>query len=230
MTIRERIYRSAASLAKQVETRTGPFGKAVGGIEIMAGDFVEGAKVIAGEVQDETEALCMDLKIAKRTIVRKTRELCDYVENTFYTGGKFDSDKAKEALRNQGESLRQYGVKFCRTLAELAERGKDSIVTDFRNYVPTERELNTIYSGIGTEYNGTLLRPHYESCLSFVTNAGSRLPRGLKFRAQILGDIKASASDNPLELRKYYAGLVTSVDERRKAAPDKLKVLDKYFP
>lgn len=227
MGIKDKIVEAAASVTQQAKNRTGPFGKAIGGVERAVDELSNGWDYLRKEFGDEYTAMCTDLKQAGITIRRKTQELCDYVDSNFYSDGEFDSEKARDALRNHGEAVRQYGAKFCRTLGELVEKGKDTVVADFKKYIPTEEDLN---SGIGTEYNWTLLRPHYQACMDFIADAGEKISHRSKYRDSILADIKASASANPQELKAYYANLLTRNDSRTNVVADRLKTLDRYFP
>ena len=228
-TIKERFYGTVADVTRQVKSRTGPVGKTVSGIENAVDNISDGMTQARTEVKEGAHALCVDVRKAGRAIAEKYRELYGSIDKTFFTEGEFDYDKAKAALNDQRKAIGQYGVKAYQSLCDLVERGKDAVVTDFRSYIPTEEEIRTKYAGIGTEYKGVLLREHYDSCLSFISDTENKLPKGTRYRAQILTDIRASASANPAELREFYTKQLSSKDES-KSVPDRIKVLDKYFP
>lgn len=133
----------------------------------------------------------------------------DNAENLLYTDGKYDPQKAKVLLNDAAETTRVYGVKAGKTLLDLAKSGVDLAKSGIDKYVPSEED-NKRYAGIGTAYQGILLRPHYEACLKFHEQARKDLPSGLKLRPSILADIKAHAVANTDELLGLYESMPSS--------------------
>jgi len=101
----------------------------------------------------------------------------------------------------------------------LSEGGR-AVREDYRKFVPTREERETVYAGIGIEYRGILLRQNFESCLGFYEQAKKSLPGALRTRAQILADIRASASRDKKELISYY---------QAKGDADSVRVVKNYL-
>lgn len=137
------------------------------------------------------------------------------IEREFYTDGTFDRIKAKQFLSREAEVVRVYGQKFFRKVSAAVQTGKDGVIRDYRSYVPTREELETSYAGIGTAYDGILLREDFESCLKFLGQVEKKLPLGRQYRNQILVDVKASASANIKELLAFYENSIDNAIKRR---------------
>jgi hypothetical protein len=146
-------------------------------------------------------------------------------EDAFFTNGEFDSEKAKILLDKKGDELKKFGREAAKEIGEIVRTGADNIKRDYRNFVPSNEELNTKYRGIGTSYGSILLRQRCEGCLKYHKEAKSKLPLSLKSRNGILRDIKSSASYNKEDLTGFY----TERKEEVKDGARKLKIVQRYL-
>ncbi len=127
-----------------------------------------------------------------------------HFKDTYFTGGKLDPEKVRHVLGNTGKAANMFGAKTGSLLTTLAKEGASHAKQHYRDLVPTKIEMETTYAGIGSQYNGFLLKPTLDSCLEFYNSARAALPIRLNLRPKILGDIKASASGNVFELTRFY--------------------------
>ena len=145
------------------------------------------------------------------------------INDTFFTDNEFDKEKTDEFLRDKEEAIRRFGRKTIDTITNMASSGVDAIKKDYRDNVPTREELETAYSGIGSDYNGVLLKPDLDRCIKYHGKAKSKIPSRAKFRGEILDDIKASASATKKDITSFYK--ISSEDN----ASNKLKAVQKYL-
>ncbi len=101
--------------------------------------------------------------------------------------------------------MKKYGTKVYQSLSDIVSQGAEAVREDYRKFIPTDEELKTKYSGIGKNYEGILFREHFESCIQFHEKAEKRIPKGTRYRAQILKDIKDSASGSINDLMEFYS-------------------------
>jgi len=142
------------------------------------------------------------------TVSEKMDEAYQSLEDTFFTNGSFDKEKAKNALNNTAEATRKYGSKAVQDLSKMIKDNIESIKKDYRSFVPTKEEREGKYRGIGSAYKGNILfRDDFESCLIFYDKARENIPETLKSKKPILKDIKASASKNVADLVEFYSPL-----------------------
>ncbi len=171
---KEKLYGTIGEIERQVDKREGFFGN----LADIVDDMIDGTQKVYGETRQR-------------------------LQDTFYTDGKFDAEKAKKFA--DGTPLAKWGKKSYHALVELAKNGKDAVVNDYRAIVPTQEEMETKYQGIGADAKGvTLLRPDLDACLEFYNMANGELSNVLKAKKLILDAIKASASTNAVELMLYF--------------------------
>ncbi len=146
------------------------------------------------------------------------------IADNLYTDGEFDDVKANAFIDKRIEATRAYGEKFVRGVSTALTNARETFVKDYRSFVPTANELNTAYAEIGAKYNGLLLRPDYEACLTFYKKAEKTLPAVRQYRIAILNDIKASAAADKTELLAFYETIKDEKTKRKaKIASELLK-------
>jgi len=193
-----------------VEKKAGELGEKIEKREGVLGDIanvVEGATQTVKEIHYKVQEKGGYKAVAKDAFQKAkgaVEETYSKFEQAITTNGKYDSEKAKELLKDSANATRQFGEKAVHTLADLVKQGARKLGDDYRYVVPSKEERETKYAGIGTKYDGVLLRKHYDNCLKFYDEAGKKLPKNLKYRDEILTDIKESASGNAKELKNFY--------------------------
>ncbi|MBI5390516.1 hypothetical protein HZB02_03440 [Candidatus Woesearchaeota archaeon] len=120
------------------------------------------------------------------------------------TNGEFDPNKVEQYLTGRGRATQQLGVRAVDTLRIYARNGTDTIKRDYRALVPTPEERATTYAGIGSKYDGLLLRPDLDACLAFQQAVNSVLPKSLTNKPEILNDICDYGIGNYGELDLLY--------------------------
>jgi hypothetical protein len=178
------------------------------------GGFIDDAKDLVGKVASEAKGV--------RTFVREkggygaavkegAGQIIDAVKglygnaeedfkNTFYTNGKFDSQKAKDALKDKAGATGRFGKRAVRDISRLIADGARAVGEDYRDYIPSKEER----AGIGDKYKGIVTREHLNECMAYESFARKKLPGGLKARPQILEDLKYHAATNADDLIKLY--------------------------
>lgn len=207
---KERVYNAAAHIENDLNEEKTVLGGLAKTVSKTASTVGKKAKSLHEKVKSQggyLKALDEKLEASGKRIDDYFNNLERTIEREFYTEGTFDCKKAKQFLSREAEVVRVYGEKFIRRVSTAVETGKDSIIRDYRSYIPSKEELQTRYSNIGTSYNGILMRDDFESCLKFYNRANEILPKSLMYRNQILSDIKISASANKKELFNYYSSL-----------------------
>ena len=213
--IKKRAYNMAGKIESQVEKKEG----IPGGIA----DIVRGAGKIVKTVADGAKSVHEDIKNkggygkvagdALEKVADKTDSLFEKMDNayqsfedSFFTDGLFDEEKAKQALSNTAEATKKYGSIAVQNLSKLVKEGVETAKADYRTFIPSKGERGGKYKGIGTAYAGKILfRDDFESCIGFYTEANKKLPQALQTKKAILNDIKASASKNAEDLTKFYS-------------------------
>ena len=123
--------------------------------------------------------------------------------DTFSTQGNYDPNKVSHLLAHQACVAETFGVKAVAWLKEQAANTANAVQTDYRRIIPTQQELKTKYAGVGTQYEGILLRPHMDSCLAFHREAHGKLPQtDLGF--DVMEDIKPHACESADDLVRLY--------------------------
>lgn len=151
----------------------------------------------------------------------------DAWENYLFRDGELDIERAKEVLKDKAKAAEQYGQKACEYLSILIAEGASSAKRNLEVYIPTKKEKDTIYAGIGTEYSGALFRQHYEACACFHETAGYAIGKNAKYREELLNDIKASASSNKDEIISFLLKKAAKDSVNRKVLLAKVKLAEK---
>lgn len=245
--IRKTIYTMVGKAEKDIRTKEGFLGGLAQAAESAVKAGKEAVQTVKGEVEargglgkivdDATDRLSDVVgrhSDGAEQVLDKTAErangLYDVVEkkirNAFFTDDKFDGGKARESLKDGAKVAQEYGVKAAKVLAKYGKMGAEVVVNDFRRHVPSQEDRNGVYAGIGTAYDGFLMRENYDACLKFATQLDKKLPENLMYRKTIIADAKASASENMTELVAYYA---TKGGKPAKMKLDKLKPVLKKF-
>ncbi|MBI3334399.1 hypothetical protein HYZ97_02845 [Candidatus Pacearchaeota archaeon] len=198
------LLRASAKIEKSAQEGTGP----IGGLATLVKD----AQARYQEFNDDIKARGGYTKVVGEKVSRLEQKIDAYVsavnarvERDFYTDGKFDDAKVDAFLVDKANAVKVYGEKAITTLQRVMHSGADSVRKEYRLHVPTREEIATKYQGIGSAYEGVLLRDNYEGCLAFHSYAARSIPAGRAYRNQILADIKASASENLAELQAFYS-------------------------
>jgi hypothetical protein len=222
----------AGKIESQVEKKQGiPGGIAdiVRGAGKIVKTVAEGAKSVHEDIKNKGgyRKLAEDTleKVSDKTdsLIEKMNITYQSFEDSFFTNGTFDKEKAKKALANTAEATRKYGSAAVQNLSKLAIEGVETAKADYRTFIPSKEERKGKYRGIGTAYAGKILfREDFESCLGFCAQADKKLP-ALQTKKAILDDIKASASKNAEDLNKFYSS-VGSLN-----ASIKEKLIQKYL-
>ena len=151
----------------------------------------------------------------------------DVWEKYLFWDGELDIERAKKILEDKTKAAEQYGQKACEYLSILIAEGASSAQRNLRVYVPTKEEMSTKYAGIGTSYPGVLFRQHYEACLDFCGDAEKAIRKNVKYRTELLSDIKASASSNKEELAKFLLKKAVEDSDNRLVWLAKVKLAEK---
>lgn len=101
--------------------------------------------------------------------------------------GKFSEKQAQEVVDN----LPGKSKEVVQQLIDQIRKGSLTVVSEYRQQVPSREELSDRYKGVGTKKRGVLLRPALEDCVTYHNIARQHLPGGLNLRKEILDDIKA---------------------------------------
>jgi hypothetical protein len=213
--MKRKAYTIAGKIESQVENKEG----IPGGIA----DIVKGAGKIVKTVAEGAKSVHEDIKKrggygkvagdALEKVADKIDPLLEKIdksyqsfEDSFFTGGLFDEEKAKKALSNTAEATKKYGSIAVQNLSKLVKEGVETAKADYRTFIPSKEERQGKYNGIGTAYAGKILfRDDFESCIGFYAEASKKLPQALQTKEAILNDIKASASKNAEDIIKFYS-------------------------
>jgi len=232
---RKSVYEVVAGVDQKLNEKGGLVGKVADAVTGFVGDAVKTGQKMNEDIQKSGGYAAAAKRTGKtiagsvnKHVFERTRRLYRSIENDLFTDGKLDSEKVKAIVTNKTNAVKKYGEKAYNGLSKLASQGTEALKKDYHDFIPTEEDLKGKYSGIGIKYRGVLLTEDYEKCLDFRKKVQRKLPKKTKFRAQILEDIKTSASDSKEDLVKFYAWQVTQEDDG-KSAPDKIKTLNKYL-
>ncbi|MDP3027796.1 MAG: hypothetical protein Q8N63_08895 [Nanoarchaeota archaeon] len=218
-------------LTENVSERRGCIGRIVRGVEGIAREVKKQVTPMHEEIKEKGGYAAAAKRTAQSvsdSVKGAYASLEKSVEDAFCTEGKLDSEKIKKVLENKGNAVKQYGPRAYNYLSGLALKGADSLSKDYHEFIPTTEELKTKYDEIGGKYQGVLFREHYDKCLAFHKKAEKNISKRAKYRAEILKDIKDSASCNKAELKRFFAWQVTQ-DERGVYSSKKIKTLDVYL-
>jgi hypothetical protein len=182
----EDVLAKAVRLQKDIEKESGCVKKTGSAVKKGLGALDQGVNNLAGSI-------------------RKYYDDCaEKIQQEFYTNGRIDDAKIEAFVQRQEQTFYEYGYKLVSKLKKAAIGTRGSIVESYRREIPSQSELANRYAGIGSEYGGILTRSDYEGCLAFHAYAERSLPSGMRYRNQILADIKATASENLTELIENY--------------------------
>jgi hypothetical protein len=217
---KELAYKGVAKIEKDLANRTG----VIGGLATIVEDVYNEGRKFHESVKDQGGYGAVANKYVER-FAEATVKAHDTIYDKFAAeDGTLDTAKLKKEFKSVADVVKTYGIKAGNTMWDLAKQGAQTIKTEYRNMAPTKEELQGKYAGIGTMYRGVLFRPHYEATLKFYEEARQKLPNGLKKedRIGILDDIKATASGNTEELKRWYI-------ENLSIGDSKMKIINKYL-
>jgi|ETNmetMinimDraft_2_1059921.scaffolds.fasta_scaffold77950_2 hypothetical protein len=201
MNVKDDLESVAGRVADSVEKRGG-----ISGILTDAGDRAQGAI-------DDIADVALDFY---ERLEARYNQFEQKFEDTFFTDGVYDPDKAEDILSDKVATTREFGARTAKILIDLAKKG----TSDYRELVPTLEERKTVYAGIGQGTDELLLRPDLDKCLAFYEESKSTLPNALKVRRGLLEDIKASGAGNKRQLSSYY---------RKQGEPGNIMACRKYL-
>jgi hypothetical protein len=224
------VYKAAATVGQKIEKREGVIGEIANVVE----DVVEAGKQAHSDIQAQggykkvfgdaakggLDALQNGVDKGLGVLKEKGSSLYDKGSELYAKGndlyerlkrevesgeGAMDLEKVKAFLKDGARVTAHFGVKAVKGLTEIVNKGVKDLKEDYRTVIPTAEERSTRYAGIGTDYQGVLLRKNFEECLAFYAYAQKRtnMPNRVKHRTEILSFIKASASSNAKELSNY---------------------------
>ncbi|MGV8086098.1 MAG: hypothetical protein ACP5N1_00570 [Candidatus Woesearchaeota archaeon] len=218
-SVKESIAKRVAKAEENIQNRKGIEGNLVNIVD----KAIAKAKTTNKSVQERGGYLTVARDTLDNT-VDGLEKFYKSIDDSLFTNGKFDKEKAK-LLANDGKALiEKYGKKAGQTIYYITKTVSDKVQKNYRELVSTKEERDTIYKGIGTRYSGILLKPNYENCLKFYEHAKNAIPKNTKYRRVILKDIKASASADVIDLRDFYK----YVEDVRVIAP-KRGVVNRYL-
>ena len=200
-TLKEEAYKGVnAATEKLDELKNSDVGKKVGEVST---NVVDSVKKYNADVQSKG-GYAAALKRVYDNVSADVEHAATKIDEALFTDGEFDPAKANVLLHKGTDSVKLYGQKAVDGIGELLSEAKDGIVKDYRSVIPTADELAGRYAGIGTQYEGMLIRKNYEKVLSFVTKIEANVPGQVKVKKDVLSDVKAHAIQNKTELKKYY--------------------------
>lgn len=205
--------KTAYGVASKIERTVTGEGGLVDDAKDLAGKVVSGVKEFHESIQEKggygaaaKEAAGQVIE-AVRGAYGSAEEMYSDFQKTFFPDGRFDSDKAKEVLKDKAEVTKRFGERAARDLSYLVKEGSKlvtegakAIGKDYRDYIPSREER----AGIGDKYHGIITREHLDECISYEAQVRKKLPGGLKARPQILEDLRAYAAVNKSDLTKLY--------------------------
>lgn len=240
--LRGAIYLTAASIGSAASRVGGRIAKREGVLGKVGGAVADGYNAVAGTVSkahqniQEQGGYAEAMRRVGHTVGNTAVESYQEVRDAFFTqdeqgGYKFDAGKSKQTLKDGRNAVAGLGKKACASLSELVQKGAESLGQDYRKFIPNQEELNSTYAGVGTKYEGVLLREHLDSCLAYHQKAMEQIPKGTKYRLQILEDIKASASSSYWDLVGFYERQVIEINDRaqKRKAVEKLEKIKPYL-
>ena len=230
------VYKAAATIGEKIEKKEGVIGEIAHVVEdvVEAGKqahsdiqaqggykkvFGDAAKDGVAAIQNGVDKGLGVLKKKGSSLYEKGGELYDKGSDLYEKlkrevesgEGAMDLEKVKTFLKDGARATAHFGAKAVRGLTEIVNKGVKELKDDYRTVIPSAEERSTKYVGIGTDYQGVLLRKNFEDCLKFYEQAKKRtsIPNRVKHREELLSFIKTSASANAKELadyceKKYY--------------------------
>lgn len=155
------------------------------------------------------------------------------LEDACTTDGECDSKKIKSLLKDKGQTVARFGQRTYDRLATLVAEGVHALKKDYERFRPTKEELDTKYKGIGNLHGDIMFRDEYEACIAFCRLIQDSIPRGTRYKAQLLKEARAYGVGTAVELRNIYSAQETSdlVNHRipRTGVQEKMKILEKYY-
>lgn len=239
MGLRKDTYKMVGKIEEQIKTRKGFFG----GLAEAATSAVQAGKEAVQTVRDKVEekgGLGKIVNDATDTLADKVQRygghaervldataeranqmydaLESKVKDDIFKDGKFDSEKARVALKDKAAVAKKYGVKAAEVLVAMGKKGAQMVADDYRAHIPSQDERKGVYAGIGTAYDGFLFRKNYDDCLKFADKLDAKLPKDFMYRKNVIADAKASASQDVTELVMFYTAQNSAASKRKLSA------------
>jgi len=118
-----------------------------------------------------------------------------------------ESNESPTSLASQ--VVKKYGLKIYHDFLYLLSNGNYREKRDEIFNFPTIEEINSRYAGIGKDYRGLLTKRHFDKILNFYKLVNENLPEDFNYRAEILEDIKASASFDIYDMISFYVSSIS---------------------
>jgi hypothetical protein len=200
---KEKLYKAAATVSDHIEKKEGRIGKAAAALDEIGA--ATRRFMSSHEAKKGAEAVKKGLKAAKD----KSASLYDRFRQEVIKEGYLDIESVEKLLKKGAEATEEFGTKAIQSLSDIVKKTHAGIKADYRSIIPSKEEIAEKYTGIGTNYQGVMLRKNFEGCLSFYEASKKKLPSHLKTRADVLSSIKAGAVSDKTELghyceRRYY--------------------------
>ena len=216
----EKVYDAAKDKNEEIKSRGGKVQVFMDGFDKVASkvdDCVDVAKDKYNNAMNKAEKYADVVTDKISDVIIKADDYLNDLEDKVTTDGKLDRTKMKIMLKDKAQVVKEYGQKGYENLVKIVKDGHASLKEDFRQYVPSKEERETLYAGVGTKYNGLLFREGYDACLQYENVVFGKIPGQLKLKQEILRDNKESASKNKEELKEFY---------RREFVEDKIPGLE----
>lgn len=198
---KEDVYKGVSAVSQQMdEVKDSDLGQKVGEV---ASNVVDAVKNFNNDIQSKGGYGAV-LKGVYKNVSVDLEQAANSIDSALFTDGEFDTKKAKSLLKNSKESVKLYGQKAVEGISELVGDAKDGVVNDYRSVIPTAEELSGKYAGIGTNYNGILIRKNYDKVLRFAKKINRVVPPQVRVKKDVLAEVKANAIQNKTELKTYF--------------------------
>lgn len=195
-------------------------------------DEAGGLEGIAQSVKEAIESGAENLGNKVETYLNNT------LENTVFTDGVYDPEKAKAFGKNVADNAKVYGARATRAIKSVIDSGVQDYQAWKKGLFPNQEELLTRYAGIGTDYKGKepLFRTDYERCRLFHEMSRKYFDAefvddetGKQAAQALLADIKASASASASEVLEYYQQQNISGEDATPVTSAKIALVESLY-
>ncbi|MGV8087342.1 MAG: hypothetical protein ACP5N1_06955 [Candidatus Woesearchaeota archaeon] len=199
------------------------YNRAKKGLNNLVDQTLETANKIDESIQEQGGYTAFAKKTFNNTIA-DIKNAYQTLDEKITTNGEYDKEKINALLKDGTKLAEQYGKKTGQALIELSKTIGSNTKSTWNEYAITDEDWKRYNElGIGTSYNGLILKPHYEKCIEYMKHADAVIPKNVKNRRAVIQDIQISASRNLNDLLDFYSEK-RMVDDKTKSA-----IIDKYL-